>query len=137
MFLNRTCSKSCFREKHIFKLSTMIICQKVNATAHCVLESGKKCIAGEALLAQHDVKNPHVTVQHTRETTIEIDDKGRRLWKLDIVYVFFSTCRWLFNEFKVCSSSKQRFFQHHICVFFSRKLSNWPSIGIQDATFIL
>ena len=34
----------------------MIICQKVNATAHCVLESGKKCIAGEALLAQHDVK---------------------------------------------------------------------------------
>ena len=88
MFLNRACSKSCFREKRIFKLSTMIICQKVNATAHCVLESGKKCIAGEALLAQHDVKNPHitvrawgggVTVQHTRETTIEIDDKGRRL----------------------------------------------------------
>ena len=58
----------------------MIICQKVNATAHCVLESGKKCIVGEALLAQHDVKKGgSVTVQHTRETTIEIDDKGRRL----------------------------------------------------------
>ena len=42
----------------------MIICQKVNATAHCVLESGKKCIAGEALLAQHDVKkNLRITVR--------------------------------------------------------------------------
>ena len=78
----------------------MIICQKANATAHCVLESGKKCIAGEALLAQHDVKKHHislcvwsggwsVTVQHIRETTVEIDDKGRLLRKLEIVYVFF------------------------------------------------
>ena len=138
MFLNPACNKSWFREKRIFKLSTMIICQKVNATAHCVLESGKKWIAGEALLAQHDVKTHislcvlerggvewrSVTVQHTRETTLEIDDKGRRLRKLDIVYVFFSTCSWLVNELKVCSSSKQRFFQHNICVFCSRKLSN-------------
>ena len=54
----------------------MIICQKANATAHCVLESGQKCIVGEALLAQHDVKKNlritvrawgggSVTVQHT------------------------------------------------------------------------
>ena len=41
----------------------MIICQKVNATAHCVLESGKKWIAGEALLTQHDVKKTHITVR--------------------------------------------------------------------------
>ena len=40
----------------------MIICQKANATAHCVLESGKKCIVGEALLAQHDVKKTYVSL---------------------------------------------------------------------------
>ena len=33
-----------------------------------------------------------VSLFNTRETTLEIDDKGRRLRKLDIVYVFFSTC---------------------------------------------
>ena len=30
-----------------------------------------------------------VSLFNTRETTLEIDDKGRRLRKLDIVYVFF------------------------------------------------
>jgi len=80
----------------------MIICQKVIATAHCVLESGKKCIAGEALLAQHDVKKqiPHI---------------------LNLKYAVHL----------------KNVFQHYICVCCSRKLSNWPSIGIQDAAFIL
>ena len=131
MFLNRACSKSCFREKRIFKLSTMIICQKVNSTAHCVLESGKKWIAGQALLVQHDVKkNTYhcaclgggkceggVSLFNTRETTLEIDDKGRRLRKLDIVYVFFSTCSWLVNEFKVAVHLNNVFFST-IYVFF-------------------
>ena len=58
-----------------------------------------------------------VSLFNTRETTLEIDDKGRRLRKLDIVYVFFSTCSWLVNEFKVAVHLNNVFFST-IYVFF-------------------